>query len=236
MHRLTVTSTASPSLSPEQQQRAAAVCERMYELSDRIAARFVAAFERLDPEAIKDARWGFTEQTGKVNFERGPIKYVLHARKHMPLKLRYLPYLKDVRCAFDIGVGTAQMFMLLRDALGIEVSGLDTSEAEGAFIYKEVRAALGIENDVAMFKVVAGTDVPIPPDSAVLALWPIFDRGWGVEEHAWFMDMCARQGAERVIWRFNMVNAAEPILTFYREKMNAAAPRENDPGFLIVPL
>jgi len=228
-----------PTLSPEQTDRARAVCEHVYEISDRIAARFMADFERLqqdDPEAIGDKRWGFTEQTGAVNFERGPIKYALHARKHMPLKLRYLPYLTDIRRAFDIGVGTAQMFMLLRDALRIEVSGLDAPEAEGSLIYKEFREALGITGDVGMFKVAAGVDVPIPADSAVLALWPVFDRGWGMEEHAWFMDMCARRGAERVVWRFNMLNAPEPILTFYRERMGAVAPRENDPGFLIVRL
>ncbi len=229
----------TPILSPEQIDRAKTVCERIYEISDRLAARFVADFERLqqdDPAAIGDRRWGFLEQTGAVNFERGPIKYVLHARRHMPLKLRYLPYLKTIGRAFDIGVGTAQMFMLLRGALDVKVSGLDAPEAAGAFIYKEFRDALGIADDVEMFTVVAGVDVPIPSGTAVLALWPVFDAGWGIDEHAWFMDMCARRGAERVVWRFNMVNAPEPVLAFYREKMGAIAPRENDPGFLVVPL
>jgi hypothetical protein len=229
----------TPDLSPEQADRVKSVCERLYEISDRVAARLLAEFERLqrdDPAAIDDKRWGFTEPSGAVNFERGPTKYVLHAREHMPLKLPYLPYLKSARRAFDIGVGTAQMFMLLREALDIEVSGLDAPEAEGSFIYKEFREALGITDDVVMFEVVAGVDVPIPSGAAVLALWPIFDRGWSIDEHAWFMDMCARHGAERVVWRFNMLNAPEPILAFYREKMGAVAPRENDPGFLIVPL
>jgi hypothetical protein len=229
--------TEAPTLSAEQIERANAVCERNFEIADRLATRYVADFERLqrdNPAEIADKRWGFTEQTGAVNFDRGAIKYVLHARKHMPLKLRYLPYLKNVRRAFDIGVGTAQMFMLLRQALGIEVSGLDSPEGEGAFIYKDFREELGIVNDVLMFKVVAGIDVPIPAGSTVLALWSVFDRGWGIDEHKWFMEMCARKGAESIVWRFNMLNAPEPILAFYRERFKAFVPNAKDPGFLIV--
>jgi hypothetical protein len=152
---------------------------------------------------VHDKRRGYIGKDGVVNFERAPIKYAVHAGSHTRLKLRYLPFLRDLRVAFDIGVGPAQMFLLLRDSLGITVTGIDAPAAEGA---------------------------------SVLALWPIFDRGRGVEEHAWFMDMCARRGAERVVWRFNRLSASEPILAFYREKMHATAPRQNDPGFLIVPV
>lgn len=230
-------SAALPTLSSEQIERANAVCARFYEISDRIGVRFATEFDRLmrdDPKAIHDKRWGFTDPTGAVSFERGPIKYALHARKHMLLKLTYLPYLKDFLCAFDVGVGTGQTFMLLRDALNIEVTGLDAPDAEGAFIYRDFRRALRIADDVTLAHVVAHKDVPIPAGSSVLCMWSIFDRGWGIEEHAWFVDMCRRRGAERLVWRFNMLNAPERILAFYRQEMGATAPRENDPGFLIV--
>lgn len=230
-------SASEPILSSEEVERVNAVCSRVYEISDRIAARFTAEFERLtrdDPEAIADKRWGFTDQSGTVNFERGPIKYAVHARRHMRLKLHYLPYLKTFRRAFDVGVGTGQIFVLLRDALNIEVTGLDAADAEGAFIYRDFRQALGIADAVQLTHVAAHKDVPIPAGASVLCLWPVFDRGWGVEEHAWFVDLCRRRGAEQLVWRFNMRNAPEPILAFYRQEMGATAPRENDPGFLIV--
>jgi len=228
-----------PSLTPERQARIDAVCEHSYEIADRIGAHFTAEYERLmqdDPAAIHDRRYGFTDKEGVVNFERAPIKYAINARKHMQLKLRYLPFLEDVRSAFDIGVGSGQMLQLLRDVLGIAVTGIDSPEAEGAFLYEAFRKELCMVNDVRMFNLTAGVDVPIPHGTAVLCLWPIFDRGWTVDEHAWFMDMCRRRGAERVIWRFNTINASEAILSFYRERMNAVAPRAKDPGFLIVPL
>jgi hypothetical protein len=231
--------TTTPPLTPEQQARVDAVCEHSYEIADRIGAHFTAEYERLlkdNPDAVHDKRYGYADKEGVVNFERGPIKYAINARKHMQLKLRYLPFLKDIRSAFDIGVGSGQMFQLLRDALGVGVTGIDSPEAEGAFLYEAFRKALSIVNDVGMFNVTAGVDVPIPRGAAVLCLWPIFDRGWTIDEHIWFVDMCRRRGAERVIWRFNTINASEAILSLYRERTNAVAPRDKDPGFLVVPL
>jgi len=228
-----------PSLTPEQQARADKICERHYAMADQIGAQFTTEYGRLlrdDPGAVYDKRRGYVDKEGIVNFERGPIKYAVNARKHMTLKLRYLPYLTDLRSAFDIGVGTGQMFQLLRDALGVSVTGIDAPDAEGAFLYEAFRKELGIENDVAMFNVRARVDVPIPRGAAVLCLWPIFDRGWTVDEHAWFMEMCKSHGAERVVWRFNTLNASDAILNFYRDTVGAVSPRANDPGFLIAPL
>ncbi|HTT97778.1 MAG TPA: hypothetical protein VMF58_06980 [Rhizomicrobium sp.] len=231
--------TAPPTLTPDQLARIDAVCERHYAIADGIGARFTAAYERLlrdDPAAVHDRRRGYVDKDGAVNFKSAPVKYAIDARTHMSLKMRYLPYLKDSAAAFDIGVGTGQMFQLLRDALGIPVTGIDSPGAEGALLYEAFRDALGIPNDVASFDVTAGVDVPVPRGATVLCLWPIFDRGWRVDEHAWFMDMCRRRGAERVIWRFNMLNAPEAILNFYRDRIGASAPRDADPGFLIAPL
>jgi hypothetical protein len=229
----------TPVLSPEENERVSVVCERYYAAADRIAARVRSEFERLsrkDPGAIADTRHGYIDKEGTVDFDRAPVKYAIHARKHMAQKLRYLPYLKDLRLAFDIGVGPAQMFLLLRDALRVEMRGIDAPEAEGAFLYEAFWREFAIADDIAPFTVKAGIDVPIPKGAAVLALWPIFDRGWGIDEHAWFTAMCARHGAERVVWRFNMLNAAESILDFYRERQGTETPRENDPGFLVVRL
>jgi hypothetical protein len=215
------------------------VVARLYEVSARIGAEFVSKFEAFkveDPAAIYDRRWGYVDKTGTVNFSRAPIKYALEAELHMSQKLRYLEFFQDVTSAFDIGVGAGQLLLLLRDAFGIPVTGIDAPDAKGAFLYRAFREALVIEDQVQMFEVVAGVDVPIPDGvDAVLCFYPIFDRGWGVEEHDWFVQMCRRHYAKKIYWRFLTQHLNPDIFKFY-QGLGARCPRIRGFGFMILDL
>jgi len=226
-------------VSEELDQKIEAVVSRLNEVSDRIAARFTTEFSRMKTEGspeLFDPRWGFVDKTGAVTFEVAPIKYAVHGRRHLKLKLRYLPLFSDLKSAYDIGVGSGQMFMLLRDALGIRTRGLDAENVKGAYLYREFRRELGIDDAVDLFEIRLGSAIPIPQGvDAVLALWPTFDRGWGPSDHDWFVNLCRSRGAKRLVWRFNMGAVVPETLSFY-EQAGAEYPWPQDRGFLFLTL
>jgi len=226
-------------MSTEHVQGIDAVVARLHDVGDRIGARFTAEFERMkaaDSPDIFDRRWGFVDKTGTVNFDRAPIKYAVHGRKHLKLKLRYLPHFVGLKSAYDIGVGSGQMYMLLRDAFNVAMTGLDATDVSGSYLYREFRRELGIEKHVDLREIQAGTDIRIPQNvEAILALWSVFDRGWGRAEHDWFVNLCRAKGAKRLIWRFNMAEIQEETLSYY-ERAGAHYPWPNDRGFCFLEL
>lgn len=223
----------------DREQRVQAVVQRLYDVSDRQAERFIADFERLKAdgsESLFDSRWGFVDGRGEIDLARGAVKYAINVRGHVAQKLRYLPYFDGVTSALDIGVGPAQLFLLLQDGLGIRMYGIDRANSQGEFLYRAIWNSLGITGQITIMSVKAGADIPIPPNTdAVLAFWSNFDSGWGPAEHGWFVDHCRMKGAKRIYWRFNAHVDYAVIPPFYA-KLGAKFPRPRDPGFCILDL
>lgn len=225
--------------SEDRDAKIKAVVTRLYEVSDRQAEKFIAEFERLKAtgsEDLFDSRWGFIDGRGEIDLERGAVKYALNVRGHVAQKLRYLPYFDGISSALDIGVGPAQLFLLLQDALGIRMHGIDRAKSQGEFLYRAIWDDLGITDKIAIMEVKAGSDIPIPPNTdAVLAFWSNFDNGWGPAEHGWFVDHCRAKDAKHIYWRFNSHVDYAVIPAFYA-KLGAQFPRERDPGFCVLAL
>lgn len=225
--------------TPEQQIQIDAVCARLYQVSDRVAARFVAEFERLKAMGSPDAydnRLGFADGNGKVDIARAAIKYVLKGREQTAQKLPFLPHFKGVKSALDIGVGPAQLFMLLQDGYGIRMRGIDKTDSQGEFLYRALWEEYGIRSKMTLCEVRAGVAFPIPEDTdAVLAFWPTFDNGWTEYEHAWFIAFCRSRGARRIYWKFNSHTLRELVITFYQGR-GARFPVLRDMGFCVLDL
>jgi hypothetical protein len=218
------------------------VVDRLIAAGDKVGTSLLAEFEQLRAAGSPDAtsrRLGFANESGALSpdgsrWPSAPIKYALDVREHVPKYVPYLRYFTDVRSAFDIGVGPAFLFTLLRDGMGIRMSGVDI-ELEQRGVYAALRRELSV-CDVWEHEVRADVEPPIPRGTeAVVAFWSTFDRGWSRHEHRQFVRMCRRNGVRTIFWRFNSGQPVPEVRQFYRQ-LGARFPMKEDKRFAIIPI
>jgi hypothetical protein len=182
---------------------------------------------------------GFASEAGELGLNDGPspaapIKYVLSPKEHVRRIYQYLPFLSvlERKTAFEIGVGPGYLFTLLKELYFVNMIGIDVG-IEEQLVYKEVRRRLGIDGTVFEHRVESGKDIPIPDGAeAVLGFWPMYDRGWRVDDHKWFINHCARKlrGLRLVALRFNKggYRGSPAIREFYESRGVFPLGKERD--------
>ena len=200
-----------------------AVRARLIAVGDEVAERLGREFEALraiGSEEMRSQRLGFAGRDGELGPDNtrcpyGTIKYAIEVRDWVDTNIAFLPFFEGVRSAFEIGVGPGYLFTLLRDVLGIDISGIDMG-FEMFGVYRDLRKELGISHLVSEFKVMAPDNIPIPDGvEAVIAFWSVFDWPWSLEEHQVFVDFCRGKGVRRIYWHFNRVTPTPAVRAFY---------------------
>jgi hypothetical protein len=183
---------------------------RIQALEARVVAAAAAVVERLRPAferqfcghiALDDP-----DREAKVlkRLTATPLGEAMEPLNHFQRFYKYLPYFAGVEHVFEIGVGTGSLFTLLEDVVGIRVDGVD-AKSEKATVRSEFRRALAIDQRVVDHRIVAWEPLPFPDGvECVAAFWATFNKDWGVDEHAWFLEECRRRlvGARLVMLRF----------------------------------
>lgn len=199
------------------------VQQRIVAAGDRVAGRFRTHFDALlaagSPD-IRDRHLGFAGPNGELGpnntpWPAAPFKYAIDVRAWVERHSNYLPFFAGVTSAFELGVGPGILFTLLKDALGIRISGIDV-DVDRLAVFRAMRDELGISSLVSEHCVTAYRDIPIPAGTdAVVAFWTMFDLEWGVSEHRWFVDHCRAKEARRLFFRFNKTTPSDDVRAFY---------------------
>lgn len=238
-----------------------AVAPGLIAAGERVAERLTAEFELLracyDPEALSP-RLGFARSVitpdSSLLAEDGsrwpsaPVKYAIEARRNVEMWREFLPYLRGIEAAFEIGVGPGYLFRLMMDLYGTRMTGCDVEIAQCG-VYDTIRAALGVKHLVAEHFVAKRLSTPVTPGAeVVMAFALVFDYGfhpdgtrwlWTVEDHEWFLNDLAKQvtGRRQFICRFNKrwpKSENREVINFYRRI--GVQPIREDKRFFIVDL
>jgi hypothetical protein len=228
-------------------RRIAEVEERLAEAARDVAANLMATFESLKTSGSADIysdALGYAF-LGELGPDGGPhpsahIKFVLAADTHIRRSRDYLPFLAPIagRKAFEIGVGAGYLFVLLNEALSVDMTGIDVRLDEQA-VYREMRRRLGIDGRVREWRVRAYEDIPIPAGTeAVIATWAMFAMGWDLAAHEWFVDHCAGKlvGERMLLLQFNSLGYDDvPGAPEFYQRIGTF-PKRKDRRFCIVRL
>lgn len=208
-----------------------------HEVRDEFNERFKAAVKAEDPIAYS-FELGFgnrPEDIGPQGFDpKAPIKFAFKAPEHVGVVKRYLPFFRDVRSAYEIGVGAGYLLRGLIDVYDMDARGCDV-QIKTRGVYREIRKRLGITDRVEEQKVVSHVPIRLPANTeAVICFLPVFDRDWSLDEYQWFHDELRRLRVSTVFWR---LNRNEPAVRDYLTSIGGAFPVKEDANrFCIVPL
>ena len=163
------------------------------------------------------------------------MKYLDEADVYIPRFYQFLPFFVGFDKVYEIGVGVGYFLYMLRNVLGIDAEGCDV-DIQRKVVYREMRAALGLEPYTHQFKVQAGRELPIGPGvQALCAFYTVFNYDWRVAQHEWFLKECRQKltGPRTVILRLNPHGFTDRPEVFEFYKARADFPLR-DEGFCIL--
>ena len=150
------------------------------------------------------------------------MKYLRHATGHVHKWVPILPFLSGLRKVYEIGVGPGYLFRMMMDYYSTDMVGCDIDPRKN-LIFDKLRNELGIADRVQLHRVISGHDIPIPEGTEGLcAFWTVFNFGWSVADHAWFIEHCREKlvGEKRLVLLFNArgYDDQPEIQEFYRNR------------------
>ncbi len=214
----------------------AAFEESLVAAAERVLARLRRELDEQGGAAAKARtlkRLGFAGKDGMLGPDgydpRAPVKFLVDARRYVHDDAHYLTFFRDLRKVFEIGVGTGYLFAMLKTLLGIDMHGVDI-DLEKSVVFRDMRKEIGIADAVSEHRVMPRRPLPIPPGTeAVTAFRTMFNQGWSVADHEWFLADCAEKlsGRKLVIVNFNErpFRADPGVVALYQRRGTLPEPR-----------